>query len=108
MSYSLLQQAPKDQGSPEFLDFLRVKNKVVWEDNNWLVIENCKYHKPPKVMWYTAFSKSNRDPVYDLYSMMWDFMDWEWLKKSTSDQTVPGRFHIHLIKRHLTSKKKRV
>jgi hypothetical protein len=56
MSYPLLEQAPKDHLSQEFLQFLREKNVVIHENKNWLIIENCKYHKKEKP-WYTAFYK---------------------------------------------------
>jgi len=45
MSYDLLDKAPKDHMSEEFLQFLRENNKVIYEDIFWLVIANCKYDK---------------------------------------------------------------
>lgn len=94
---ALLKKAPP-QDSPKFLTFLRTHNKVVWEDSNWLVIENVKYHTK-RTPWYTAFAIDNNAPYFDLYSLAPDFGLWEWLKKAHSKQTVRGRFHIHLIKR---------
>lgn len=106
MSYPLLEKAPK-QDSPEFIDFLRNNNVVIWENDQWIVIENCKYHKP-EAPWYTAFWKGlNPIPYratelkewYDDVDILWyEFGDYEWRKKKPSDQTVPKRFHIHLIK----------
>ena len=54
-SYPLLKNAPPHD-SPEFIEYLRKNNPVVYEDSSWLVIENCKYHHPDLV-WYTAFAK---------------------------------------------------
>jgi hypothetical protein len=100
MSYPLLKKAPKDHASQEFLDFLRENNKVVYENNEWLVIENCKYHTPKKP-WLTAFHKGQYDSnaITELWSL-WcggDFESWKWIKKAASKQTIK-RFHIHLVK----------
>lgn len=100
MSYPLLEKAPPHD-SPEFIDFLRQNNKVVYENNEWLVIENCKYHKP-EAPWYTAFYKGEQGDTHAVMNIwtLWfggDFDGWEWRKKRSSDQTIK-RFHIHLIK----------
>lgn len=94
--YPLLKIAPPHD-SPQFIDFLRTHNNVFWENDQWIVIENCKYHTPEKP-WYTAFWKGN-SPLewYMDADILWHvFGEWEWLKKSKSKQTV-RRFHIHLI-----------
>lgn len=110
-SYPLLEKAPIDHNSPKFLDFLRANNKVVYDSDSWLVIENCKYHTPEKP-WLTAFWKGNKSGKipekiegikdrewYNDIDILWDeFRDYEWLKKSKSKQTIQ-RFHIHLIKK---------
>ncbi len=103
MSYSLLDEAPKDHNSEGFLDFLRANNNVVEDSDHWLVIENCKYHSPSSP-WYTAFWKHTPDMMISiqfdmsLVNMLNRYNSWEWLKKAASKQTVK-RFHIHLIKR---------
>ena len=55
-----LKTAPSDHFSDGFLEFLRSKyNKVEYENDNWLVIENIKYGS----IWLTAFYKRWRsDP----------------------------------------------
>lgn len=113
MSYQkLLEKAPAHD-SEEFIDFLKLNNTVVWENPQWIVVENFKYHTPDRP-WYTAFWKG---PVYsipegksyadspektewynDIDILWYEFGDFEWLKKAKSDQTI-NRFHIHLIKR---------
>jgi hypothetical protein len=89
MSYPLLENAP-DHDSPEFLDYLREHNTVVKEYKNWLVIENCKYHRPDRP-WHTAFWKNGSMNTRPLQRLYWQ---WEWLKKAKDKQTVE-RFHIH-------------
>jgi hypothetical protein len=94
-SYPLLKKAPP-HNTPEFIDFLRENNVVVQEDNHWIVIENCKYHTKEKP-WLTAFHKGH-DHWTDCIHHLMDYIDWEWLKKAKSKQTVE-RFHIHLIQK---------
>lgn len=110
--YALLKGAP-DHDSPEFIEYLKANNPVIWENPQWLVISNVKYDKPEKP-WYTAFHKSVKvetknglsfSPAYqtewyhDIDILWYEFGDYEWLKKAKSKQTVPGRFHIHLVKK---------
>lgn len=93
---TLLANAPAHD-TPEFLQYLRDNNKVVAENEAWLVIENYKYHTPEKP-WLTAFYK--HAPHSALNALSWlgyAFMDWNWLKKSADKQTVK-RFHIHIYK----------
>lgn len=102
-SYPLLEKAPSHD-SPEFIDYLRDNNVVIFENDQWIVIENCKYNTE-KIPWYTAFWKRESKLVPDLavwwkdIDILWfEFGDWEWLKKAESRQTIK-RFHIHLIKK---------
>ena len=86
-SYQLLEQAPQDHLSEEFLQFLRDNNEVVWEDTCFLVIKNCKYD------WLTAFAKHDMlsmQPLIDQYGQ------YEWRVKPADKRTVK-RFHIHII-----------
>lgn len=89
MSYPLLEQAPKDHKSYEFLQFLRDKNKVLWEDSFWLVIENCKYGYP------TAFVKYPGLPV-QMDKLVEKYGQYEWKVKPADKRTVT-RFHIHIL-----------
>lgn len=85
MSYDeLLKNAPAHE-SPEFLDYLKEHNEVLYEDTNWVCIRNVKYG------WPTAFLKGKPD----LTELIKRWPDAEWLKKPKSKQTV-GRFHIHI------------
>lgn len=96
----LLKECPP-QDSQAFLDFLRENNHVVWENKNWLVIENTKYHRT-KAPWYTAFWKNSNPLIIDWWADacdLWpEFQDYKWIKKSKSKQTVRKRFHLHLIR----------
>jgi len=93
-TYPLLEKAP-DHSSPEFIDFLRDNNRVIFENESMIIIENCKYHTPEKP-WYTCFAKTEdyQNLVRYLYN---EYPDWEWRKKSADKQTIK-RFHIHLYK----------
>lgn len=107
----LMAEAPP-QHSPEFVDFLRQRNVVVFETEQWIVVENFKYHTVVRP-WLTAFWKGHscdwdtkNTPCpswWEDVDQLWhheDWSEWEWRKHPTSFQTVPGRLHIHLIKYH--------
>ena len=87
MTYKLLEQAPKDHNSDEFLVFLRENNEVVFEDPWWLVIKNCKYD------WLTAFAKNEQG---GLINLMEKYGHLEWKVKPKEKRTV-DRFHMHFI-----------
>lgn len=92
--YPLLDGAPEHQ-TPEFIEYLRVNNPVIFENESWIVIENCKYHKPDRP-WLTAFAKAPYTiPSFDTLEQ---WMDWEWKKKSVKEATIK-RFHIHMYPR---------
>ena len=93
MNYKeLLANAP-DHDTPEFLEYLRANNTVVYEDSYWLVIENHKYHKPGKI-WYTAFfTRANGFII--LETLLAKYGHLEWRRKAGSKQTV-RRFHFHM------------
>lgn len=95
MSYPLLEKAPAHE-SPEFITYLRENNPVILENDQWIVIENCKYHTKQK-SWYTAFHKGLTEWYEDVGILWYEFGEWQWLKRITEDQTVK-RFHIHLYK----------
>ena len=85
--YPLLERAPKDHSSPEFLDFLRENNPVLWEDDEWLAIENCKYG------WPTVFAKVENPGIQ---AVLERYSAYEWKVKPETKRTV-GRFHIHIL-----------
>ena len=97
-TYNLLEKAPKDHLSEEFITFLRNNNLVVEENEDWLVIKNCK--RPDRL---TAFSKyeSTYQAWHSMASlyMLLDvkYASWEWKKKPARKQTVK-RFHVHITK----------
>lgn len=99
MNYeTLLKNAPAHD-TEAFIDYLREHNPVYWENPQWIVIENVKYHTKKKP-WYTAFWKGTWSGHHDWYEdidILWyEFGHLEWLKKAKEKQTV-GRFHIHLM-----------
>jgi len=94
MSYETLLANAPDQTTDDFLVYLRTNNKIVYEDKNWLVIENCKYNTPERP-WHTAFHKHG---VMSFKSLITRYWTWEWLKKAKESQTVPNRFHIHFYR----------
>lgn len=95
----LLKQAPQDHFSDEFIQFLRDNNEVVEENENWLIIKNCKDSND-----YTAFFI--RDIWKNVYKMfLMDMPDLikkyenrEWKIKAPHKRTVK-LFHVHLIKK---------
>lgn len=95
---TLLKNAPA-QDSPEFIEYLRKNNVVVADSSGWLVIENAKYHGR-EGDWLTAFAITPGASLDSLAAVcrLHGWGDWQWLKKAVNKQSVPGRFHIHLIK----------
>jgi hypothetical protein len=93
----ILDVAPPDHNSEEFLQFLRDNNVVVLETPEWLVIENVKYHTP-ELPWYTAFDKGI-DKVIDfrLQMLQWEFPEYRYIVNSVYARTVK-RFHVHLLR----------
>jgi len=94
MTYPLLEQAPKDHKSEEFLQFLRDNNEVVDESAEWLIIKNVKYHSKDR-LWYTAFLKHNYIQNVDFSYLDFAYGHLNWLKKASGDQSVK-RFHVHM------------
>ena len=87
MNYQeLLKNAPPHD-TDEFLQYLREHNKVIAENTNWLVIENCKYD------WFTAFAKVN-NPKLGFLLRKWGHREW---KVKPKDKRSVTRFHIHIL-----------
>lgn len=100
MTYPHLENAPVNHCSPEFLDYLRENNTVVWENDQWLVIENCKYHTADQ-LWLTAFLKElgvehERDWYDDVDILYYKFTDFHLLVKPEHKRSV-RRPHVHLV-----------
>ncbi len=95
MTYELLKNAPPHD-SPEFIEYLRKNNPVIFENDHWIIIENCKYHTAFRP-WLTAFHIGHDHWTDCVYWLVHDYEDWEWLKKDKSRQTVE-RFHVHLYR----------
>lgn len=89
----LLKTAP-DHMSDDFIVFLRENNTVVYESEDWIIIENYKYHTNEK-SWWTAFIKGDRNWRYEIDEIE-QFKLFDILIKSPSRRTVK-RFHVHLI-----------
>lgn len=85
MTYPLLKNAPA-HNSEEFLDYLREKNPVLAENEDWLVIKNVKYD------WPTAFAKVD-NPLLGFLIEKYGHL--EWRVKPRIKRTVK-RFHVHL------------
>lgn len=93
----ILNSAPPDHNSEEFLTFLRNNNVVILETPEWLVIENVKYNTP-ELPWYTAFDKGTDKVVdYRLQMLQWEFPEYRYMINSVYGRTVK-RFHVHLMR----------
>lgn len=93
----ILNSAPPDHNSDEFLKYLRDNNVVVLETPEWLVIENVKYHTKESP-WYTAFDKGPDKIIdYRLQMLQWEFPEYRYLFNSHYAMTVK-RLHVHLIR----------
>lgn len=94
---TILNSAPPDHHSDEFLQYLRDNNVVIIETPEWLVIENVKYHTP-ELPWYTAFDKGVDMVIdYRLQQLQWEFPEYRYLINPVHARTVK-RFHIHLMR----------
>lgn len=97
MSYALLEQAPTDHNSEEFLQFLRDRNEVIKETPTWLIIANCKYDAPAR-RWFTAFFKRNGLPQKEHLGDLFINVPYGWamMMKPPEKRTVQ-RPHVHLF-----------
>jgi hypothetical protein len=93
----ILDSAPPDHLSDEFLTYLRTKSVVVLETPDWLVVENIKYHTK-ELPWYTAFDlKPDNTLELKLLSLQWELPEWKIIIHPIVIRTVK-RFHVHLIR----------
>ena len=93
--------------SPEFIEYLREHNRVVDENESWILIENCKYHSDDGA-YYTAFLKTPVRQKINVtlvlpqeWSSLWRMYQrccdgWEIKIKSSTKRSI-DRFHVHFI-----------
>ena len=93
----ILNSAPPDHNSVEFIDFLREQNVVILETPEWIVIENIKRHTVESP-WYTAFLKCD-GYIFDyvLQLLQWEFPEYNMLLHSVYTTSVK-RKHVHLLR----------
>lgn len=93
----ILDSAPADHLSPDFIVYLKKTSKVVMETEDWFIVENIKYHTD-ELPWYTAFDL-NPDMTleYKLQNLHWEFPEWKVIIHPVIIRTVK-RFHVHLIR----------
>lgn len=93
----VLDSAPPDHMSEEFLLFLKTSSKVILETPDWLVVENIKYHTE-ELPWYTAFAvKSDMTLEYSLQQLQWELPEYKIIIHPVMIRSVK-RFHVHLIR----------
>ena len=97
MKYKEFQDAPEDHCSEEFLEYLRNKNTVIAEDDDWILIENYIYHKP-EARHYTAFNKQNNVYTIPWYLYTFHCFGWQILVNAIVDRSV-DRWHVHFIEK---------
>lgn len=112
MTYDALLASAPPHDKPEFIEYLREHNRVVRENEEWLIIENIKHHRPTRP-WYTAFYKKTEEDKKkkdeetggfftfgsyrdEKWLSRW-YHDWAWLKKASSKTKVKC-YHIHIYK----------
>ena len=102
-TYPLLINAPAHD-TPAFIRYLRKHNKVIYESNVWIGIENCKYHQPDHPH-YTFFTMCQRLSLPDLQTFEWqewqkimqNYQKWFVFINSQPQKSV-DRFHFHVCR----------
>jgi hypothetical protein len=93
----LLDSAPDDHSSDEFIEWLVDNNIVVFNAEGWVVIENIKYHNE-ELPWLTAFDvRPEMTWQYKLQLLQWEFPEWKIIIHPPILRSVK-RFHVHLIR----------
>jgi len=97
MSYPLLQLAPEDHNSKAFIFFLVANNKVLINTDDWLIIENCKYHFPDREWWTAFYIGSGRKPSREALGYLFYLVpyDWNMMLKDPQKRSV-SRYHVHI------------
>lgn len=93
MKYQQLLSKMPVHDSPEFIDWIRINNPVVYENEHWIVIENFKYHFLSRP-WLVAFAKTDKLEMTDLLRV---YGDWGLLKNLPKDMTI-NRVHFHIYR----------
>jgi len=88
-----------DPERPEFIDYIRDHNKVVHEDQWWIIVENCKYHTDENPH-YTAFTKTRGDGMLNILVRTIGKLgcfDWH-VYKNQKNMTTITRPHWHIVR----------
>jgi hypothetical protein len=88
--------------TPQFLKYLAENNIVIYENDEWLVIENCKYHTKENPH-FTAFTKQPLTPEnchLDNLDKIIIFMEWQnfYIYINAKKDRSIERFHIHICR----------
>lgn len=93
----ILDSAPADHLSEGFVDYLYTKSKVVLKTEDWIVVENIKYHTK-ELPWYTAFDLNPDNTLeYKLQLLQWELPEWKIIIHPVIIRTIK-RFHVHLLR----------
>jgi len=93
----VLEEAPDDHLSQEFVDWLRATNIVHKDIEGWLVVKNIKYHKEDRP-WLTAFDLLPEMTLeYKIQLLQWEYPEYKMIIHPKIIRSIK-RFHIHLIK----------
>ncbi len=93
----ILNSAPQDHTTDEFVSWLRDNNKIILETPDWLVVDNIKY-STEELPWYTAFDLRPDDTLQLKYlKLQWEFPEYKMIIHPFVTRSIK-RFHIHLIR----------
>lgn len=93
----IIDSAPPDHHSDEFIKWIEERNHIVLKTADWLVIHNLKYHTK-ELPWYTAFDlKPEHTLEYKIQLLQWEFPEWKMILHPVIARSV-RRFHLHLIR----------
>lgn len=106
MDYDKLLQICPPHDSDSFIEFLRAKNPVTFEDEEWIVVENYKYHSK-STLHYTAFVKRFVQYPHELDVKQNDsltqitrkYKGW-FIYVNPDEQRSVYRLHYHFVKNY--------
>lgn len=92
-----------DSMSDEYLQFMRDRVKVVYEDIDWIIVENIKYHTLENPH-YTAFTKDthnwmNLNGLMLIAKFKLDIDSWFTYRNHTKARSIE-RNHVHFVKNY--------
>ena len=113
----LITGAPS-QDRLEYIKFLKYENTVIYEDEDWLVIEHFQLHTPehPHYVifpqkYVSDFCDLNINELVSLSALLYSYRDWykyesskekhvTYRKNSTGEEVrnIVNRFHLHVIR----------